>query len=74
MTEQEIERTRAWVENWKTLGPILEEIRRKELREYDYNKHRSGALGLLEMGHLFRRPRPTTGMVEMQRIFMKARP
>ena len=74
MTEMEKAQAKAWVENWKKTGPILESQRHRELREYDYEKNRLQALGLLELGYRFRRPRPITGMVEMQRIFMKARP
>jgi len=62
-----------WAENWKTLGPILEQIRHQELREFDYEKNSRNVLGLLEMAHLHRRPRTTSGLVEMQRLFMKAR-
>ncbi|MCX7048703.1 MAG: hypothetical protein NTX50_24850 [Candidatus Sumerlaeota bacterium] len=74
MTKREIEQTRAWVENWKTLGPILEEMRRKELRDLKYEDHYGAVASLLEIGVRFGRPRTTSGMVEMQRLFMRARP
>jgi hypothetical protein len=33
MTEAEKAQTRAWLRNWETLGPILEEVRRQSIRK-----------------------------------------
>ena len=62
-----------WVETWKKAESALEEIRRKELREFDYEERREAVLGMLELASRFRRPRNTSGMIEMQRLFKKAR-
>ncbi len=62
-----------WVETWKRAGVALEEIRRKELREFNYEERREAVLGMMELAALFRRPRTTSGMIEMQRLFRKAR-
>ncbi len=35
MTEAEKEQVRAWIRNWKELGPILEELRTQSLRVVD---------------------------------------
>jgi hypothetical protein len=68
MDEGEI--LRLWVETWKKAGPELEAIRRREVAEAD-NVH---VLALLEdaFNHAAGMPpRPSSGMVEMQRYFAK---
>jgi len=71
--EIEKEEMAQWVEAWKRAEVALEEIRRKELREFNYEERREAVLGMLELGALFHRPRNTSGMIEMQRLFRKAR-
>jgi len=73
MTETEREQMKAWVENWKRVGPILEEFRRQELRELTWERGRMAADSLLQLSAQFARTRDASGMVEMQRIFQKAR-
>jgi hypothetical protein len=60
---------RQWMEQWKRAAPALEEVRRKELRSRGYDFRSADTL--LEMGDLHGRSRPTSGMVEMQRLFLK---
>jgi len=64
---------RRWVENWKAAGPRLEAIRRREIQEANNLK----VLALLEgaFNHALRSlpPRPTSGMVEMQKWLAKLR-
>ena len=58
------ERTdKEWADNWRRVGPILEEIRRQELRNYKYEEHYAAIDGLLDLGYHFRRPRLTSGLV-----------
>ncbi len=38
MDETEREKMRLWVNNWKELGPILEELRLKSIRESEASK------------------------------------
>jgi hypothetical protein len=61
----------AWVRTWQEVGPELEAIRRKEVREAD-NLH---VLELLEeaFNHALRTLpcRPSSGMVQMQKYFAK---
>ena len=73
MTDLERQRTKQWVENWKRVGPILEEIRRRELRNMTYDQRVKAIESVLHLGSLFAKPRTTSGMVEMQRLFQKAR-
>ena len=61
---------RRWVETWKQAGKELEAIRRREIAEAD-NVH---VLELLEdaFNHAAGMPpRPSSGLVEMQRYFAK---
>jgi|LAHU01.1.fsa_nt_gb hypothetical protein len=58
-----------FVDQWKTTGPVLEKIRRDELRKLTYDYDTADAL--LEIGDRFGRSRKTSGLVEMQRWFMK---
>ena len=64
---------KAWVEHWVRLGPKLEEIRRHELRIFNYEEHFEAVDALLQIGCQFARPRLTSGLVEQQRLFKKAR-
>ena len=63
---EEREMLRRYVENWRELGPKLEVIRRREIREAGNLK----VLALLKeaFDHALRTapPRTTSGMVEMQ--------
>lgn len=65
------EEQRRMVQQWEETGPELERIRRNALRgkEYDW-KEVDDLLRLGELADL--PPRTTSGLVEMQEIFMKA--
>ena len=65
---------REWVRNWLERAPKLEEIRRRQLRTFDHEKHAQAIDALLQIGCQFARPRSTSGLVEQQRLFKKARP
>ncbi|MFO7534459.1 MAG: hypothetical protein R6X19_02025 [Kiritimatiellia bacterium] len=55
---------------WDKAGPELERIRKEELRGLPYNWR--NVVTLLEMGDYYKGPsRLTSGLVEMQRLFMK---
>lgn len=67
------EEMKNWLENWKRLGPILEKIEAEELRGQDYNDGLEGFIPLLNWCCKHAEPRTTSGLVEQQRYFMKAR-
>ncbi len=73
MQDQDQEQTRAWVENWAKVGPKLEAIRRRELREMTYQQRIKAINSVLQLGTLLGKPRTTSGLVEQQRLFQKAR-
>ncbi len=63
----------AWVKHWQRVGPLLEQIRREELRKFKYEDHIDLIDSLLEIGCRMGQPRTTSGLVEQQRLFQKAR-
>ncbi|MFW6161186.1 MAG: hypothetical protein ACODAJ_00360 [Planctomycetota bacterium] len=73
MTDGEREQVKAWVEAWKRAGPLLERIRHEELRRLRHEDSLEVIDGLLQMGYQHGRDEPTSGLVEQQRVFMKAR-
>ena len=62
-----------WVENWKRVGPILEQIKAEELRAPDYHKKLEGLLPMCDLACAHAEPSKTSGLVEQQRLFMKMR-
>jgi hypothetical protein len=70
MTDDE---TRQYVQRWKQAGPALEKVRREELRRLTDDDVRAQIHDLLEIGARFRQYRPSSGLIEQQRIFQKAR-
>lgn len=59
---------RAYVEHWKRVGPILEEVRRQELRNYRIEDNVNQIHGLMALGGQLARHRPTSGLVDLQRL------
>jgi hypothetical protein len=64
---------RRWVETWKEAGPRLEAIRRRETREADNLKVLAALEGAFNQALRTLPPRPSSGMVEMQRWLAKLR-
>lgn len=64
---------RRWVKHWQDAGPLLEAIRRQEIRDANNLQ----VLALLEpaFNHAVRSlpPRESSGMVEMQALFARMR-
>jgi len=77
MTDQPIpivaETAVRWMRAWKSAGPALERVRREELRTLDGRKALALLTGTADYTKEPRRVRPTSGLVEQQRWFMKAR-
>ncbi len=68
---------RAWVENWKRVGPELERIKREELRAMTEEEafRRAELLGRSGAADVWIEPgrAAAAGMVEQQRLFILAR-
>jgi hypothetical protein len=73
MSDAEENLTKRWVQTWREAGPRLEEIRRRELRQMTYQQRIKAVDALLQIGSRFGKPRTTSGLVEQQRLFQKAR-
>lgn len=70
-SELTIDQQKELVITWNTAGPELERIRRESLRGKAYCYEEVDAL--LSLGdNLKLPPRTSSGLVEMQRVFMKA--
>lgn len=62
-----------FVDHWLRVGEKLARIRRDELRRYNHDENRAIIDALLELGARRATFRPTSGLVEQQRLFQKAR-
>ena len=71
-TPAQIALGKRWVETWKLAGIELERIRREELRRLDTFHAIALLCGSADYTTPPRAPRPTSGLVEQQRWFMKA--
>jgi hypothetical protein len=71
MTEEE--QLRQWVRNWVEAGPVLEAIRREEVRVADNLKSIALLAPLFDQAVRSQPPRESSGMVEMQSYFAKLR-
>lgn len=69
--EDESELTRRWVETWRMAGPELERIRRRELRELDGYRAIEMLCGRADYTKPPWAPRPTSGLVELQKWLMR---
>lgn len=68
---EEIARGRAWVAAWRDAGPRLEAIRRQELRALDSFTAISWLCGPADYHEGPRAPKPTSGLIEQQRLFAR---
>lgn len=70
---EEVALGRRWVNTWREATPRLEAIRRRELRELDAFAAISRLCGAADYRVAPRAPRPTSGLIEQQRLFAKLR-
>ncbi len=71
-TPEQIAQGKRWVQAWKLAGADLEQMRRRELRGMDVNQSIALLCGPADYSIAPRAPKPTSGLVEQQRWFMKA--
>lgn len=72
-TAEEIAAGRRWVRAWKQAAPALDRIRRDELRQLDTFQAIAHLCGTADYRVAPRAPKPTSGLVEQQRLFVKLR-
>ncbi len=63
----------AWVDNWKSLGPILEKLQLKEHFASDLAVSLLSLSDVTEASVKANPPKPYSGLIEMQRLFAKIR-
>ena len=71
LSPDQIALARRWVKTWQEAGPRLERVRREELRRLDPQRAIALLCGAADYTVPPRAPRPTSGLVEQQRWFMK---
>jgi len=69
MTPEQLELGKKWAQQWRVAGPLLEQFARDELAAMDEDRRLEDMVSLFELGHQFRQPRNTSGLVEQQRLF-----
>jgi hypothetical protein len=71
-TPDQIAEGKRWVQAWKEAGEAMEQLRREELRRLDSQRAIELLCGPADYRVAPRAPKPTSGLVEQQRWFMKA--
>lgn len=62
-----------WGRIWKRNGPLLEEVWKEDLRKLDTAQALKNLEAAFNLAIKENPPSPTSGLVEMQRIFKRAR-
>lgn len=73
-TPEQVALGRRWVRAWKQAAPELERIRRRELRQLDPYAAITLLCGPANYFEFPRAPKPTSGLVEQQRLFRTLSP
>jgi hypothetical protein len=71
-TPEQVALGRRWVRTWQAAAPLLEQVRRQELRRLDPERAIALLCGPADYRVPPRAPKPTSGLVEQQRWFKKA--
>jgi|APDOM4702015073_1054812.scaffolds.fasta_scaffold499798_1 hypothetical protein len=70
MTDEEREKMRAWVKNWKHVGKVMEKLRLEESLNANLEQVILSLTDASKSAIAMHPPKPTSGLIEMQRIFM----
>ncbi len=71
---EQVAQGRAWVATWERAGRALEAVRRDELRNIDTSAAIAMLCGPADYRVAPRAPKPTSGLIEQQRLFRRAQP
>ena len=71
MTKNRTADTKKWIETWRIASSALEEVKRRELRLYDYFKNQTIVDEMLQWAVDHQKIRLTSGLIEQQYFFMK---
>ena len=72
-TPEQIAQGKRWVQVWKEAGEVLERLRRDDLRRLDGYRAVARLCGPAGYRESPRAPKPSSGLIDQQRWFMKAR-
>jgi hypothetical protein len=70
-TPEQVAAGRRWVQAWRHAGPRLDRIRREELAALDVSAAIALLCGPADYRLPPRAPKPTSGLVEQQRLFQR---
>jgi hypothetical protein len=73
MTEQEKASIRAWIANWRELGPILEKLRAESIRNAETVSSMEALDSAFDHAATTLPARESSGLIEQQAIFSRAR-
>ena len=71
MPVEDKENMKKWIEGWRKAAKALKEIKRRELRAYDYQENKAVINGMLQWACDHSTARLDSGLVEQQRFFLK---
>lgn len=71
MTENEREKLREYVSRWQETGEFLEKLKLEEFRRSDLAETILSLSDASESALEFYPPKPTSGLIEMQKLFAK---
>ncbi len=71
MSVKDNEDMKNWIVGWARAAKALKEIKRRELRAYDYQENKAVINGMLQWACEHPVARSVSGLVEQQRVFMK---
>ncbi len=69
MKPEELENARRWVTTWRETGPLLERLKREELRKIDTQQALRNLSGMFESCRIHFSPRQGSGLVAQQDLF-----
>jgi hypothetical protein len=69
--DKEREQLREYVNRWKETGEFLEKLRREEARNINIYEEIMSLSDASEAALRMYPPKPTSGLIEMQKLFMK---
>ena len=71
MPAEDKENMKKWIEGWRKAAKALKEIKRRELRAYDYQENKAVIDGMLQWACDHPKARLGSGLVDQQRFFLK---
>ena len=73
MTVEEHAQMKRWVDTWKETGPLMEKLRREELRAMDQLQAIRLLCGSFDFSKPPFRPEPTSGFIQQQALLKRMR-